>query len=194
MSQETKSNQWIAQWTHQLRRFANRWWYLPLISFLAFADLFVLIIPSDFLLVTYVLMKPKRWIASMFWFSLGSALGAFTLASILHFGGADHIQHWFPSVFESGRWASTAEFVREHGAPALGLISVSILPQQPGVVIAGLSHMSLVEIFAAVFAGRVAKYALFAWLASHAPKQLERFALGRAALREVQSPPPSARS
>jgi len=190
LSQEKKNPEWIARWSHQLRRFADRPWYLWLIALLAFSDLFLLIIPSDFLLVTYVLIKPRRWAWSMFVFSVGSALGAFTLACILHYGGAELIQQWFPSVFESGRWASTAEFVRAHGSPALALISASVLPQQPGVVIAGLSHMPLWEIFAAVLAGRLAKYAVFAWISSHAPRQLERFAWGRAALREVQMPPP----
>jgi len=180
---------WVTEWTHRLRRFADRIWYLPFISFLAFIDLFILLIPTDFLLVTYVLLKPKKWIAAMIWISLGSAFGALALAGILQYGGAELVEQWFPRVFQSGHWSSTSEFVRKHGAPALALISVSILPQQPGVVIAALSRMPLFEIFLSVLVGRLAKYALFSWLASHAPKQLERFALGRAALAEVKVKP-----
>ncbi len=196
LNKETKrisesASQWLSEWNHKVQRFVGRPWYLAFVSFLAASDLFILIVPTDLLLITYVLLRPLRWLRTAVWFACGSALGALALAAVLHGGGASLIEQWFPGIFQSSNWSSTTEFVRAHGAPALGLISASILPQQPGVVIAGLSRMPLLDIFASVWIGRFAKNLILAWLASHAPKQLERFALGRVALQEVRANPKS---
>lgn len=176
----------VAVWTRYLRRFAARPWYLPLAAFLAAADLFVLIIPTDFIIISYVLLKPQHWVRAFLWISGGSAIGALALASILQFGGAEFLQAWFPAIFQSGGWESTRSFVQSYGALALAVISVSFLPQQPGVVIAALSGMALPTLFTAVFAGRVVKYVFFSWAASHAPRLLRKIPVGRQALEQFE--------
>jgi hypothetical protein len=57
------------------------------------------------------------------------------------------------------------------------------LPQHPAVAICGLAHMPLHTLFLSVFAGRAAKYLLFAWSAAYAPRWFRRW---RGARREAE--------
>ena len=172
----------LAVWTRFLRRFIGRPWYLPSIAFLAAADLYIAVVPTDALLISYVLVRPKSWIPAFLWVGLGSAIGSFSVGALIHYGGGDFLQSWFPGLFHSSAWESTRTFVHNHGGLALGLISASVFPQQPAVIIAALSGMPLAEIFWAIFIGRLTKYSLFSWVASHAPGLLARFSVGRKAV------------
>lgn len=175
----------LTVWTRYLRRFVGRPWYNPVVAALAAIDLFILIVPTDILLTSSVLLQPRRWISSFLWVSTGSAVGAAVLTALLQYGAAEFLMSHFPAIFHSEGWEGTRGFVQNHGGWALALISVSPLPQQPGVVISALSGMSIGEIFCAVWLGRALKYFTFAWLASHTPRALERFSIGRAAMREA---------
>ena len=62
----------------------DRPWYVALVGGLAALDLFIMIIPTDGLLVTSVLVRPKRWVSWFLWVSIGSAVGAAALAAIIH--------------------------------------------------------------------------------------------------------------
>lgn len=176
----------VSVWTRYFRRFASRPWYLPVASLLAAADLFILVVPTDFIIISYVLMRPHHWLRTFIMIAFGSALGALVLASILQFGGTEFLQSWFPALFQSGGWESTRNFVQDHGAFALFVISMSFLPQQPGVILAALSGMALPVLFFSVFAGRALKYLFFSWIASHAPRLLRKIPGGRSAVRELE--------
>lgn len=172
----------LSVWTRFLRRFVGKPWYLPLISILAALDLYVMVVPTDPLLISYVLVKPKKWIPAFLWVGIGSAIGSFSVGALIYYGAGDFLQSWFPDLFHSGGWEATRQFIQNHGGVALGLISASVLPQQPAVVLAALGGMPLAEIFFAILIGRLAKYGLFAWVASHAPRLLQRFGIGRKAV------------
>lgn len=176
----------ISIWTRYFRRFASRPWYLPAVAFLAGADLFILVVPTDFMIVSYVLLRPKHWVRAFLTIALGSSLGAVVLAAILQFGGADILEKVFPALFQSGGWENTRAFLQNHGAVALGVISVSFLPQQPGVVLASLSGMKLPILFFAVFAGRAIKYLFLSWTASHAPRLLRKLPVGREVMQQFE--------
>ncbi len=150
-----------------------------MVGLLAAIDLFILVIPTDVILTSSVMLQPRRWVTGFLSVSTGSALGALALALLLQSGANDFLTEHFPAIFRSQGWEGLDRFLDLHGFWALALISVSPLPQQPGVVVAALSGMFLWEIFLSVWIGRVVKYALFAWLASHAPETLKRFSLGR---------------
>lgn len=144
-------------------------------AFLAAIDLFVAVIPTDGLVVSTVLLRPRRWIRTFLFISIGSALGAIALSSLTAVYGEQFLSWLFPNLLASDEWRTTAAFLAKWGAIALFAVSISPLPQQAAVALCGLAHISAPLIFLAVLAGRAAKYGAFAWAASHAPRLLKRF-------------------
>src|SRR5688500_12126136 len=68
----------------RMKRYADRWWYLPVACLLAVVDLFVLFIPTEGLIVTTSMMRPRRWIITAFFITLASTAGAVLLAWLTH--------------------------------------------------------------------------------------------------------------
>jgi len=153
-----------------LERWVDRPWAVPLLAAFALLDLFLLLIPTEGILISAVLLRPKRWIGICLWIVTGSALGALLLAGAFQYFGPEIMHHWLPFIFHSEAWARSENTIYEYGAPALAVIALSPLPQQPAVAIAALARVPVLSIFVMVWFGRLAKYALFAWLASHSPK------------------------
>jgi len=164
----------VKRWVTRIQKFVDRPWYVVLVAFLAAADLFVAFIPTEALLISAVLAKPKRWLSTSLIVTSGSAIGALVLGALLQWDSEIIRQDWLPILFQTTQWQDTAQFVQENGSEALAIIALSPVPQQPGVIIAGLADMPLFQIFIAVWIGRVIKYAAFAWLAASAPKMLYR--------------------
>lgn len=160
------------QWLRFLQKHMDRPWYLPAVALLALLDIFVMIIPTDALLVTAVLFKPKRWWVAATYVALGSALGALILAAAVQWD-LDGLTRLFPSLFQSPSWKGTDAFLEKYGLWALALFAAGPLPYQPAVVLVALSGASLPEAFLATFLGRGGKYYVLGYLASHAPKYLE---------------------
>jgi len=165
---------WISRQIVGLQKFTHRIWYLPLIALLAAIDLFILVIPTDGLLISSVMLRPKRWISSFLWVSLGSAVGALALAILIFAFGDTVIQTVGVYNFESEIWIETTQFMQNYGLLTIGVFAVGILPLQPGVILAAATGMPSLEIFLSVFAGRAIKYAFFAWCARHVPSLLGR--------------------
>jgi membrane protein YqaA with SNARE-associated domain len=176
----------VTKFIAHAERFSNRWWYSPLLALLAGIDLFVGFIPTDGVVISSVLLQPKRWIGMFLWASAGSALGALALSLAVHGLGVSVIQPMFHKTLESTTWVSIASFLIDYGAPALALISISPFPQQPAVVLCALAGLPLTPIFLAIFIGRGLKYGLFAWAASHAPKLIEKFKGARREAKEIE--------
>lgn len=178
----------IRSWIKRLQSFADRPWYFPVLGLLAGLDLFILVVPTDALLISSVMLQPKRWVSAFFWVGLGSAVGAVALAGIVQWDSAMVMEEWFPQAFDSSLWRTTDAFFDRHGGKALILIAFSPLVQFPAVVIAALSGMSLTKIFFISLAGRMVKSALFSWGASHAPKLLLRVPLIKQELSVLDAP------
>ncbi len=154
------------QFLNRLQGFAGRPWYFPFLGFLAALDFYIFIVPTDALLVSSVLLRPKKWVSAFVWVGLGSALGAVTLAAALQLG--------FFTIPDSETWVWLKEFFNHYGSVALGLIALSPLAQFPVVVLAALSGMPLGELFLICLVGRWIKSAVFAYIASRAPELLFR--------------------
>lgn len=167
----------------RLQRFADRWWYFPVVGLLAGIDLFILIVPTDAILVSSVMLQPRKWISAFIWIALGSATGALVLASLVQWDPVLVTEHWFPHTFDSALWQSTDGFFDKYGDIALFLIACSPLVQFPAVLLAGLSGMPLMQIFFVVLFGRALKTAIISWGASHAPRLLFKLPFMR---RELQ--------
>lgn len=147
---------------------------LPILAFLAAIDLFVMVIPTEGVLISSVLLRPKRWLAIVFWISTGSAAGALFLGLVIHHFGPAAVEFFFKGALHSSSWSRVENWVGRYGAPALAAIAASPLPQQPAVVITALGKLPIVMIFGMVWLGRAPKYFLFGWLASHMPGVLLR--------------------
>lgn len=158
----------------QLRRFANRPWFVPLSAFLAGVDIFFLVAPTDALLVTACMAKPRRWFWIAATITTGSALGALAMGFGMHYYGESLLAFLGLDPAATGWWADTVQFVDRYGALAVVIGAGGPFPLQPFAIIAGLAKMPLLLLFAAAWVGRLAKYLFFAWLAANAPKHLNR--------------------
>jgi membrane protein YqaA with SNARE-associated domain len=176
-------------WIQWLQKYVERPWYNPVISFLAWLDIFILIIPTDGLVVSSVLLCPRRWVGAFLWVSIGSTFGTLCLCLLVQWD-ADWVMHSFlPFAFDTSLWGSTDAFLKSYGLIALALIAFTPLPQMPAAVMAALAHVPLWEITLSVFAGRVIKYALYAWAASHAPRYVLNIPFIKSELEQLHALP-----
>lgn len=178
----------LVQIMRQLQGFADRPWYLPFIAFLGGLDLFILIVPTDGLLISYVLLRPKHWIRAFVFLTLGCTLGALLLAFLVQSGSSFFDYQSLHSRIGGDTWKWIDTFVDNRGALALGVLALLPLPQFPGIVVAALAEMPLTEIFFAVLIGRATKFALFSYGASHAPKLLLKLPLLKQEVTAVAGP------
>lgn len=177
----------INRWIVRLQRFVDRPWYMPAIALLAAADLFIVVVPTDGLVISSVMLRPKRWLAPAVWAGIGSALGALLLGGLSHYYGEDFVRAAFGNeLLESANWARARDFLEKHGVYALALISWSPLPQQPAVILCGLAHMPAMGITLSVLIGRLSKYMLFAWIATHAPRLFKGWVPARKEILELE--------
>lgn len=161
----------------RLQTFADRPWYFLVVGLLAALDLFVLVIPTDAILISTVLLQRRRWASAAFCVGLGGAVAAFALAGAIQWDGPEVMQVWFPEVFHSPIWQTVNSFFDDHGATALFLWSASPFMQLPAVAVAALSGMSAWNVFLVCFVGRTLKAGVIAYFASHAPALLLKIPL-----------------
>jgi membrane protein YqaA with SNARE-associated domain len=160
----------------RIRKYSHRPWYFPFVCVLAFLDLFVMIIPTEGLIVTTSILKPKRWLPTALFVTLSSSLGALALGALGDWQGVPFVA-WVlgDDFFQSANWVRMTGWIERWGFWGLWFIALGPLPQQPAILICALAHMPLVEIFGAVFLGRAPKYILFSYLATHSPKLFRKF-------------------
>lgn len=144
---------------------------MPLIGFLAFIDLFVLFIPTEALIITTTLVRPKRWWMTAGFVAVTATLGALSLAWCgSHYGEPFVVWLLGKNVFESAMWIRAGDWIQHYGIWGLWFIAVGPLPQPPTILLCALGHMPMPEIAAAIFLGRLPKYLLFSFLATKGPK------------------------
>jgi membrane protein YqaA with SNARE-associated domain len=158
----------------RLGKHANQWWYAPTIGLLAFADLFILIVPTDAILVSAVLIAPKRWLVIGTMVAAGSALGAVALTLLLRFEGLPWLLHFYPGIDHTKSWHTATHLVDSWGGWGLFGIALSPIPQHAAIAVAAITGLGIPTIFFTVFAGRTLKYVVFSYIASHAPKLLSK--------------------
>lgn len=150
-----------------LRRHSRNPIYLPLICFLAFIDLFILVIPTEGLIITTSMMRPRRWAVTALLVTTASALGALAMAIIARKYGEPFVA-WMAGqeLLHSAAWARTQRWVDGYGFWSVWFIALGPLPQQPAILIGALARMTPATIFWAVWLGRAPKYFFFAYLAT----------------------------
>lgn len=157
-----------------LKGFVSRLWYPPLVAALAFLDNFVVVIPTDGLLISSSILKPKKWWLFSACIAIGSTLGAAAFAFLVQHYGLPWLLEFFPDLQQSHTWQITESFFQQYGLIVVFIVAASPFFQQPALVLASLSHAPLTTITLVVFAGRMGKFLLLGYLASHAPKILNK--------------------
>ncbi len=149
--------------------------YPFILAGLVFLDTFVFIIPSDGLLISSVFFSPKRWILMSLAVVLGSLLGSLILAVAVQHYGPMLIHQWAPGLMNSEVWLKAEVFFNNWGLGAIFLTGLLPMMQQPTVALAALAKVPVAKIFLLLGLGRMIKYLILAWVASHSPRLLNKF-------------------
>ncbi|MGA2551047.1 MAG: hypothetical protein ABSF50_12930 [Burkholderiaceae bacterium] len=159
-----------------LRGQIDRWWYLPCLAVLAALDMFVWIVPTDFLVITATLLRPARRSRIVMLVALGSALGMFAFACGIELGGPVFRRLFELTALKEVSWTDAQAVASRNGPWALFLVAANpFLPPQPAIAVGVLTGMQPAVVFIAGLLGRLCKYAVYALLASRAPRLLRRW-------------------
>ena len=154
---------------------------------IAFIDNFIFLIPIAALLLTSVAAAPKRWFNLAFWTTLGNALGAILFAFVIEHYGLSLVDHLAPKLVHSHEWTRAASWVSEYGVWALFGVCALPISEHVVIILAVLARIAVTEISIAIFAGKLIKFFLLSWLASHAPRLLMKVKWIQKDVEEVQS-------
>ena len=174
MHTKHKVQQRIKDFILYLQKFMDKWWYSPSIGLLALLDNFILVVPTDGILISSSMLKPKRWVYLSLCVALGSTAGAILLSYLIGTHGLPWILDLFPGINEGRMWAWTEMFFQRYGLFLVFFVAVTPLVQQPAVILATLAHTPLVQLLVIIFTGRLIKYLLMSYLGSHAPRLLSK--------------------
>jgi membrane protein YqaA with SNARE-associated domain len=152
-----------------LRRFASAAWFPPILGVLAAADAFVMIVPTDGLLISFSMAKPSRWLSFGVWTAIGSTIGAGALAYLASHFGLPWVEAEFPKLVNSESWTRVHDLMEHYGAVFVLGYSATPLAQQPAALIAGLAEMGIGTIMFSMLIGRLIKFAVIAYIGTHAP-------------------------
>lgn len=157
-----------------LEQFADRSWYPLLISFLSVLDNFLIVIPNDGILVASSMLIPKRWFTFALFVSVGSTLGSILFTLLVEAQGLPWIVEFFPGINQSEFWHWTEKFFGQYGIVIVFVVALLPITQHPALILAGLAHTPLMTLILVIFAGRLLKFLVMAYLGSHSPKLLKR--------------------
>ena len=105
---------------------------------------------------------------------VGAALGAAVLYLVFHHLGWAKLFAAYPDVVRSSAWSDATRWLSTHGVLALLVIAATPLPLTPALMFAGISRLPIVEVVLALWIGKLAKYLVYAWLASRFPERALR--------------------
>lgn len=162
----------IRTYVQILQRYADRFWYPPVIGFLAALDNLIIVIPNDGILISSSMLTPRRWFILAFSVAVGSTVGALVLATLVEVQGLPWILDFYPGVTDTRTWTLSMEFFEKYGMLLVFVVAVTPFMQQPAVILASLAHTPMIELAAVIFIGRFIKFLVMAYLGSHAPRVL----------------------
>lgn len=157
-----------------LQQYTDRFWYAPLIGLLAGLDNLLIVIPTDGILVSSTMLRAKNWILFAVSISVGSTLGAMVLASVVELKGLPWILNIYPGLDETTSWIWTMQFFEKYGLLLVFFVAATPLMQQPAVILASLANTPLMKLAIVILSGRMLKYLIMAYIASHAPRLLNK--------------------
>lgn len=178
----------IIRW---VQHYSDRPWYPLFIAVLAGIDNWIFVVPTDGLVISGVMLAPKRWLQFATIVPLLSTIGGITFAAFVAYEGLPYLQSHWPELLQSAYWKWTETFFYEYGLLIVFLIATSPFTQQPALIIAAFAHTPYSHLFVTVLAGRLIKYLFLAWVAAKAPAVLSRLWGIKGELKEVKEDLPS---
>lgn len=156
---------------------ANRGHHLlGLAALLSFCGTLTASYPVTAVIVTAVLLAPRKWLRLSVGCATGSALAGATIVGVSHLLGYNQIHIWFPSLLNAQTWNEASHWLADYGIWAIFGVGASPLPQMPLLIFFGIVDDRIIEAFLALLGGKVLKYSFVAWITQHFP---ERFAFFR---------------
>lgn len=185
MQARQKMQDKIKQTIQYLQKFMDAWWYNPTVGLLALVDNFIVVVPTDGILISSAMLKPKRWHYLALCTAIGSTAGAMILAHLIDAHGLPWILQLFPEMDKSQAWQWTEDFFGRYGLLVVFMVAVTPFVQQPAVILATLAHTPMLHLLVIIFTGRLIKYLLMSYLASHAPRLLTKLWGVKGEMQEV---------
>lgn len=137
---------------------------LPLLVFgLAFAATVIESVPVTVMLSALVVLRPRRSSTLLVTAAVGSASGAFVLATFFHAYGLPWMSSRFPSLIGSPAWMWGEQWVSRYGLFALAGAAALPVALTPFLAVCGLMRMSVAEVFVAILFGKLIKYGAVVW-------------------------------
>ncbi len=160
--------------TRTLLRRADSPAFPAVVGAVALAATLSMSVPFATLLVAAVLMARRRWSAIAVGASMGAALGAAVLYLVFHHLGWARLFAAYPDVVRSSAWSDATRWLSAYGVVALLVIAATPLPLTPALMFAAISRLPLAEVVFALWIGKLAKYSVYARLASRFPERALR--------------------
>lgn len=162
------------QYINWLKTFIDRVWYAPLLGLIAIADIFLIFLPSDGLLLSSSILVQRRWLSYALFTAVGSTIGAIILAALVELQGLPYILSLYPGIEENNWWAATKEFIDDYGLFVVFAVAATPLMQQPTIILASLANTPLIYIGFAFLFGRIIKCLIIAYIGAYAPHLIKR--------------------
>lgn len=160
-------------------------WYEWALAFWVFIDVFILVIPTDGLLVSSVLLSPRKWLRLALLTAIGYTAGAVVFAYLVAQFGWPFLDSYFPEVSHSTSWIWISDLFQSYGMWLLFVVALAPIFQHPALILAALSHHSMAQIFWVFLAGRLIKYIVIAYVCRFAPGKISRLWGVEKELREL---------
>lgn len=159
----------------RLRRPCGHRWFSPIVGSCAFVATATTLVPVEVLIVTTVLMNPRRWLALGVFAAIGSTLAASALYYAFHHFGWGLLLSAYPDLAKSKAWIDATAWLSKYGAVALfALMAFPLpIPKLPVLAFAGIYRLSVPEVIIAIGLGKLLKYSIYAHTVSRFPTYFE---------------------
>ena len=174
MSFKAKLRKRIETSVQFLQIYTDRIWYPPLIGFLALIDSFIVIIPTDGLLISSAMLKPKKWVYLSFSISIGSTIGAMLFFHLIQTHGLPWILEIYPGVNQGSFWLWSETFFLKYGLLLVFVVAATPVMQQPAIILASVAQTPFFPMMLAIFAGRLLKNLIMSYISSHSPRLISK--------------------
>ena len=148
---------------------------LGLAALLSFGGTISAAYPVTAIVVTAVMLAPRRRLMLSLGCATGSALAGATIVGISHMLGYNEIHTLFPNLISGETWNEASGWIDDYGVWAIFGVGASPLPQMPLLIFFGIVDDRILEAFVALLAGKVLKYGAVAWVTQHFPEKFAFF-------------------
>jgi uncharacterized membrane protein YdjX (TVP38/TMEM64 family) len=167
------------RWIRWIRK-ASAHYTFPIFAIaIVVLDFFFPVLPSTALLIGGSLLAPTRWFGITVGCSLGSALGALTVATIFQEYGWLFIEWLFGDLKSAPQWQTIEWAIQTYGLFALFIIAVLPMPLRIPTLLTALADISAIMIALIIFSGRLIGYGTLARIASRSPEKMVKWPLIR---------------